>query len=360
MLSFNIYVILGYEAMTVTLREVAKKAGVSPSTVSLVIRGKGPNKRRFSSETIERIRSIANAMGYRRNLVAANLVNSQTHTIGVLIAGLTSGFYEYILAGIKREIYPAFTPVLAVHNYDGFCEQTELEVFIGSRVDGVVAAFSGDTESIPLYRELSEKYKIPVVLIDRGIPGMNLPVVRNDHYASTYKAVKALRELGHQRILYACLTITLESVELYKQGYCTAMREEGLEDQIQVFSRRAADYRNEKKLGRFAGEIIDFWEASEPSGTALLVHNDWLAYEILAECKRRQIKVPEDLSIMGIDDQPLSSLSVFDLSTVKMDFEMIGCKAAKLLLKILRGEPLSETQIVLPVEVVMRKTTKAI
>lgn len=341
--------------MNITIHKVAEEAGVSTAAVSIALSSKQGKNRRLAGKTIEHIRNVARSMGYRPNLLASNLRLSKTNTIGVLIAALHGDFYEKILAGINKKFSGSYTPMLGVHNYDSNNECRQLEVLLGSRVDGVIATFSGNPESIALYYELSSRYKIPLVLVDRNIPGVDLPVVRSDHYGQTYEAAKALIKLGHKHILYFTAAIAqLESTELRKQGYFDAMKESNLENELKIIAKSGI-----RDLKLYAREIIDFWQNSPARATAILVQNDWLGYELLTECKLRKIQVPEELSIMGLDDCYLSSLEEIGLSSVAQNPEMIGYKAAELLNNLIEGKTWDGKVVILPTEVVMRKTTKA-
>jgi LacI family transcriptional regulator len=342
--------------MAVTLYEVAKKVGVSPATVSIAIRGKRAGKFKLAAKTVKNVRRIAKSMGYRPNMLASSLRNNRTHMIGVVVAALQGDFYGGILNGINQVIRgTSVTPVLAAHNYNSADERKDLEGFIGKRMDGIIAAYAGCPENADLYLYIMDQLGVPLVLIDREIPGLELPIVRSDHYMQTYKAIMALRDLGHKRILYITGAPVLESTELRKQGYIAAMREENLEEHIKIVAEHPV-----LDLRIFAKKALDVWQKSSPTATALLIQNDLIAYEILAECNTRGIKVPDDLSVMGLDNCFPSSLDGIGLSTVTQKPDMIGQKACELLLKLTNGQSWDKEPTILPVEVIMRKTTKAI
>lgn len=344
--------------MPVTLREIANKLGVSMSLVSLAIRGKDAGKHKLSRATVKRIRSMAKEMGYRPNRVASSLVKGKTHVIGVLLPFLHNDFYERIFTGINRIIVPKYIPLLALHDYDGIRENSALESFIENRVDGVIAAYSGAVESIELYREVIKEYDIPIVLVDGDIKGLNIPIVRPDSFNNTYEAVKALANMGHEQILYGSIADGLDSVELCKEGYRQAMTELNLKDQIRIISRPVSVQWSEESLEDFACQILNTWQELSPRPTALLVNTDWLAYAILALCQKRKIQVPEDLSLMGLDDNRPSAFPGINLSSVRTNLDMIGRNAANMLLQIIDGYSPDNIRVVLPVEVIMRKSTK--
>ena len=349
--------------MGVTIRDIAESAGVSTATVSFALRGKKAGKRPLADQTIRRVCEIANQLGYRPNHLASSLAGNKTNTIGVLLRSLSFGS-EDLIEGIKSKIAAQHSSLLSIYNSDGQNEREKLDMFIQQRVDGVIAAFSGDPESIPMYREIQEQLKIPMVLIDRGIEGLSLPVVRSDHFASTYEGTRALQRLGHKRIRYASVSAAcnLESTQLRLKGYKRAMADAGLEDHVCVTSEQGyKEWVNASNLRQVACSVLNSWGNEKDRATALFVDNDWLAYEIMDECKTCGIRIPEDVSLMGIGDYAFSAFSYVSLSTVASQKQRpMGIEAGNLLLKLMVGDPWDGQTVVLPIEVKMRQTTRSI
>jgi LacI family transcriptional regulator len=349
--------------MAVTLKEIAQHAGVSTTTVSFALRGKRPGQRPLSDDTILRIQKIASQLGYRPNHLAKSLLNNRTNTIGVLLSNLSFGAEE-LLDGIKGVIAPEYSSLLSVYNSDGENERMRMDMFMQQHVDGIIAAFSGDPASVPYYQDLADKSGIPVVLIDRGIPGLSLPVVRSDHFASTYEGTRALQRLGHKRIQYASVSMarSLESTQLRLRGYCDAMKDTGLEHEIRITGEK--DFKEWVRLDNLrqvARGVLDAWLKEKQRATALFVDNDWLAYEIIQECMISGIKIPQDLSLMGIGDYAFSGFSFVALSTVSAQKQSpMGKEAGKLLLSMLNGEGQACRNVILPIEVKLRSTTRSI
>jgi LacI family transcriptional regulator len=349
--------------MAVTLKEIAQHAGVSTTTVSFALRGKRPGKRPLSDDTILRVQKIAGQLGYRPNNLAKSLLNNRTNTIGVLLSNLSFGAEE-LLDGIKNIIAPEYSSLLSVYNSDGQNERMRMDMFMQQHVDGVIAAFSGDPASIPYYQHITDNYGIPVVLIDRGIPGLDLKVVRSDHLASTYEGTRALQRLGHKRIQYASVSMArgLESTQLRLRGYCEAMKDAGLEHEVRVTGEKDfKEWVRMDNLRQVARGVIDVWSREKQRATALFVDNDWLAYEVIQECMTYGFKIPEDLSLIGIGDYAFSGFSFVGLSTVSSQKQgPMGKEAGKLLLSMLNGEMPTCRQVILPIEVKLRSTTRSI
>jgi DNA-binding LacI/PurR family transcriptional regulator len=349
--------------MPVTLKEIAQHAGVSTTTVSFALRDKRPSERPLAVETVLRIQKIAHQLGYRPNNLAKSLLNNQTNTIGVLLSNLSFGAEE-LLEGIKGVIAPEYSSLLSLYNSEGQNERVRMDIFMQQRVEGIIAAFSGDPASIPYYQDLTEKYGIPIVLIDRGIPGLDLPVVRSDHLASTYEGTRTLQRLGHKRIQYASVSMSrgLESTCLRLQGYCDAMKDAGLEQEIRITGEKDfKEWVRMDNLRQVARSILDAWLMEKQRATALFVDNDWLAYEIIQECMISGIKIPQDLSLMGIGDYAFSGFTFVALSTVSAQKQgPMGKEAGELLLSMLNGQRQSSRNVILPIEVKLRSTTRSI
>lgn len=345
--------------MAVTLKEIAELAGVSPSTASHAIRGINPGKRALSDETIQKVRSCAEKLGYRPNLLAASLAQSKTFTIGVIVSVLRGNFYERVLDGITEVVYPEFTTLLSVHNYNPERERRELEVFIGKRVDGIIATCSGCKENADIYREIIDKYRIPLVLVDRGLKGVKCPIVRSDHFQSTYLATREYVSLGHKSIAFVAAGRETESTQILKDGYIAAMNDCGFAEYINVITKKT-DIWGLSELRQFAREIINSCFSAEVRPTALLLQADWLAYEVMAECDERGIKIPDDLSIMGMEDCDPSSLPAISLSTVKVPLTEVGKTAAQVLTTLIDGKPLESDKVLIKPSIVLRKTTARI
>jgi LacI family transcriptional regulator len=198
--------------VAVTLKDIAERLGVSVATVSFALRGVNPGRFKLAEATVRRIQETAREMGYRPNRVAASLVQRETHVVGVMIPEAQSDFYGRVFSGISRGLRPDYLPLVALHDSEGRRERQYLNTMIGNRVDAVIAAFSGDPESIPVYRDLLQDYHIPLCLLDRAIPGIDAPVVRPEAARAGAIAVEALAELGHRRVVYGSANDGLDSV----------------------------------------------------------------------------------------------------------------------------------------------------
>jgi LacI family transcriptional regulator len=340
--------------MAVTLKEVARMAGVSPSTASHAIRGIHPGKRALSAMTIKRVREVAEQLGYRPNLLAAGLANNKTFTIGVVVANLQGNFYERILKGATEIIYPDYTTLLSVHNNQPDRERKEIEFFIGKHVDGIIAAYSGFPQNIAIYREI-QRHKIPLVLVDRGIEDFQCNLVKSDYYQSAYMAVEELTKLGHKNILFALSGKQSENANMLIEGFKAAVSAKGINDSAEIYNA-GMPMSSDDELKKLAENIIEHVKSKQPQPTAILAERDWLAYEILAVCQDRGIEVPQEISLMGIEDADPSALRCIGLSSVRIELYEVGRRAADLLVKIINGDNITDDPLIIKPSVKLRRT----
>jgi DNA-binding LacI/PurR family transcriptional regulator len=353
--------------MPVTISQIADELGFSPATVSLAIRNKKAGKKSLSAETVNIIQKRAAELGYRPNTLAQNLTSNTSTSVGVLLSSLSFGS-ESLLDGLKMSFSEGYTSFLSVYNGDISREREELDMLLGHRICGLIAALSGDCKNLDLYRYIASKHNMPMVVIERSIEGLDVPVVMADHFNSTYFATKALQNLGHERIMYAAVSFSVDSkmITLHTQGYTQAMEEAGIRKYASTNARKGVkDWYKGGNLRKQVSDILEVWMSEPKRPTALLVDNDWLAYEVLGECFERGIKIPDQLSLMGLGDYVFSSFPYVGLSTVAAEGDypmqtLIGREAARLLTDIIDGKDWNGKDVVLPVKVVLRATTKKI
>lgn len=327
----------------------------------MVLKGAKNSKYKLSRETHSKVNEIAKKLGYRPNRMAVALKNNKTHMIGVLQARFESRTNVSKLDGINKILNKDYSYVTAVHGFDGAAERMHLETFMDCRLDGVIASWSGDPESIEIYRELNERYKIPLVLFDRKIDGLDCPVVGTDHYGVSFKAVESLCGLGHKKILYVSLGKKLSTDMMSAKGYSEAMCKFGNEDDLMVVTPNfKLQQHDPKELRLYADNVLSDFTKKYPGYTAILSQGDLLAHALLDQAHKKGLKIPEDISLMGMGDLYASSLEMVGLSTVTEHLEDIGSMAAKILIEEIDGNHSEQSEYRMPVDVTLRKTTKSI
>ncbi len=329
-----------------TIYDVAKKAGVSSMTVSRVING----KRDVKPETREKVLKAIEEIGYVPNSLARSFVLQKTKTIGLVITDITNPFFTTLARGVEdTAMNNQFSVIFCNTDEDPEKELLYLEVLARKRVDGVILA-SASGKRTPL-KSLFIK-NIPVVLIDRGIEGLDdLDVVKGDSVQGSYLLTKHLISLGHRWIGIIVGDRNISTAEDRVEGYRRALAESGIlvDENLIKFSRYSRDggYNSTKEL-----------LSLEDRPTAIFGGNNFIAIGALVAIRELGLKVPEDIALVSFDDiESLSQVYPF-FTVVNQPAYSMGVIAAELLIRRIEGmDTVEETRkVILQPELIIRES----
>lgn len=299
-----------------TILDVASRAGVSKSLVSLALSGSP----KVSAASRARIERAARELGYRPNAAARSLAIKKSRTLGVLVLDLHNPVFAEILDGVQTQVRQhGFTTMLVSGGEDPALERSEIETLQQFQIEGLILiSHRLGEESL---REIAAE--VPTVTVTRddiAIPGMD--TVCNDDVEGGSIAVDHVVSLGHEHIV--CLSGGDNPVSHARaQGYLQAMAAHGLEDRVHIVSGGLTDsagYRAAK-------------EALELNPTALVVANDFGAMGAIAAIEEAGLDVPGDISVIGYDGIRLAGLRSVNLTTVAQPLAELGQLAATRLLE---------------------------
>lgn len=303
------------ERRAVTLRDVAERAGVSVSTVSRVLDDRGPRSR---SVTAERVRRVADELGYRRNAYASGLRRGQSGTIGVLVPRLTDTVMALMFEAIERAAGArGFFAVVATCGDDPESERASTETLLDRGVDGLVLATARLDDDLPL--SLRER-GIPHALVLRT-DGVS-PSALGDDEAGGYLAVRHLLDLGHSEIAIVTGPRFTSSANDRVSGARRALDDAGMtlaEERI-VYAGYGIDH------GVAAGR--ELFGGARP--TAVFAANDNLALGVMRAAHEAGREVGRDLALVGYNDIPLAERLPVPLSSVHVPFDQIASTALDL------------------------------
>ena len=332
------------------INELARLSGVSPTTVSLVLNGR---ECRVAHETQERIRQLAHEHNYTPNHVARNLVMKRSNTIGFMTTDITNPFFATLTGEVERLVTErGFSLMLACGN--GTLEEAANKIdFLCNRgVDGLLVAISenGGKEYNEAIKKKLNELSVPFIAVDRWLEGLHCPRVSIDHEMSGYVAAKYLLDAGHRKI--AIITGPKGNYTARRRfgGYKRALAEYGLEPESgRIFD---GDYSFESGY-RLGKDVVS-------SGvTAVFAANDMMATGVMRRCAEMDVKVPDELSIIGIDDIFFSKMLQVPLTTVRQDMPQLAAAACKLLIEKLSAEgEYAAGDIKIPACVVERSSVK--
>ncbi len=328
-----------------TIREVAESAGVSYATVSHVIN----NTRVVTQETRERVLAAMAALNYRPNALARSLRQGKTNTIGLVLPDSANPFFAEISRGIEDEAFKkGYSVFLCNTELDTQRELFYVDVLSKKQVDGIIFVAAGDqADSLDfLLRE-----NMPVVMIDRDLPNVEVDAVLTDHQLGGFLATQHLIELAHKRI--ACIagpsSITPSAERI--TGYRRALEQAGLPYDENLILR--GDYHAQSGM-----DITHAILKMNPRPTAIFALNDLMALGALGAAAEAGYSVPKDLAVVGYDDLELARFTNPPLTTIAQPKKEIGAQAVSLLVDRISQKSRLPTRLVLPPELIIRRSTK--
>ncbi|MEO8192754.1 MAG: LacI family DNA-binding transcriptional regulator [Gemmatimonadales bacterium] len=328
----------------VTTHDVAKRAGVSQPTVSLVLSRNATA--RVSPETRERVLEAARDLGYVPNVVARSLVRSRSYAIGVIVPDLRNPFFAEVVSGAERVASEAGYAVL-------LCETREiprdrhLQALLERQVDGIMVDAIG-ASSLPAAMMAG----VNLVLIDE--PPDRWPGVASDAIGAGRLAAEHLLSLGHTRFGFLGPATNVHAARMRERGFVQTLASRGIQLESSAFRRVAATAAGGQKGMR---ALLDI----ESRPTAVFCTNDLVAAGALKVCAMSGVRVPDSMSIVGCDDIELASLLVPELTTIAIPARELGARAARLLLQALNADseprPPARPQRTIASRLVIRGTT---
>jgi LacI family transcriptional regulator len=346
----------------VTLLDVARKSGFSPSTVSIVL-SEAPLSRYVAAKTKERIRKTAQALGYRPDVFARSLRSRRSNTVGVLVFDISDPFCVLILRGIEKTLHPTpYLPILMDAHHERKQFEGYLELLMERRVEGLVVVANWLFDEGGLLEGLKDRH-MPTVVVGRDVSEKNIGSVIVDNEAGGYEAMKHLYELGHRRIAVIRGPRKLSDSNRRWSGIQRFAAEQGMT----IDSRLVHDLPDTiDPLSEFedGARITETLIRSRIKFTALVAFDDLTALGVVRALARFGRTAPQDCSIIGFDDVPLAALSTPGITTIRQPMEQMGSVATRRLLDALSesgGERAVAPELqLLPPSLVLRDSTTAL
>lgn len=330
--------------MAVSIKDIARIAGVSHSTVSRALRGSSL----IPAVTTDRIRQIADELGYTASAIGRSLVSGRTEAIGVVVTSIADPFNGEVVAGLEEVANEqGLSVILATSQGLPEREISVVKAFHSRRVDGIVVASSRVGSS---YARMLADLQIPVVLLNNQHPDEFSYSVSIDNTQGAFDATDHLLQLGHRRIGYLGDRLGLHSDAERRTGFLKAMQLAG--ESVPAHFMLSGDGKMEG-----AYEVAIKLLASKGGfPTALFCYNDMSAFGVMKAAKSMQISLPDRLSIVGFDDIQVAELVSPALTTVRQPKRELGARSMRLMMKLLNGEA-AEKSALLPGELIIRGST---
>jgi len=315
----------------VSIKDIAEIAGVSHSTVSRALHGRG----RMSDETRSRIIALADDVGYTPDALARSLVRGETRTIGVVVTTIADPFVVQIVDGIEEVAQKAgYSVLLSASNNDPAREISVVETFRERRVDAVIVTSS---RVGALYADILEDFGAPIVLINNMQEGKYLYSISADDVSGAQMAVECLLGLGHRRIGYIGSSERPISTQRRWQGYLQAFaKSDGLIPELMVVPKADTDL----EVGRRGlAELLVY------APSAILAYNDMTAFGVMLAAREHSIQIPHQISLVGFDDIQTTEYVTPTLTTIHQPRRTMGREAMEMALALLREEEVSNLTV---------------
>lgn len=310
----------------VTIYDLAKQLNVSPGTVSRSLN----NHPSISQKTKEKVVSMANKMDYKVNKFAVNLRTQKSNTIGVIIPKLNSYFVSTLLAGIEKVANEAGYNTIISQSLESMeKEKMNAKTLLNSGVDGLLVSLAFDTDNFDHFEPFI-KSKIPLIFMDRVHHFPDCPTLVIDNLMAGYDATNHLISQGCQNILLIGGNLK-QNVYLDRfRGYKKALKENGLSFKETNFLQTSMEPENVK-------EVIEYINQSEEPIDGLFVLGDSFAAHCIKELKKENFRIPEDIKIVGFNNDPVSELITPTLSTIDYQGYNMGLLAGESIINQLKG-----------------------
>lgn len=339
------------ENKDITIYDIAKKLNLATSTISRALK----DHPTISKKTIIKVKETSEEMGYVPNTLAAGLRGNKTNTIGVLIPTVTQPFLSLLISGIEIRAQKSGYNVIIMQSHDSYEDEVSMaKSLYSSRVSGIICSLAMETRNTSHFQQFVSN-NIPLVFVDRVPKDFNTYRVIIDNYAAGYKATKHLIDHGCKRIAH--LTVGSEFGNLFserRRGYINALKENNLSvDDELIIVLKAVSYEEGFKA---SNQLLDL--TNPPDG--IFAPGDILGVSAIQCAKKRGIKVPEDLAIIGFNNDPISQIIDPNLSTITHPAAKMGKAAAEIILKNLKSPKKDDIKEItfLNTEVLVRESSQ--
>jgi DNA-binding LacI/PurR family transcriptional regulator len=326
----------------VSIKEIAREAGVSIATVSNVI-----NKSyKVKEKTIKRVEEVIRKYNYRVNIGASSLRGKSSKLIGVIVPELSNPFFSKLNDEIERYASQfGYSIAMCNNNYEYEKDIEHIEILIARNVDGLIMVPSFENKKVV---EPAINSNIPVVLINRKIKDCSCDAVLVDAYSAIVASVEYLVSLGHKKILYMNAEPELFISRMRLKGYKDALKKHGLSLNKDFIIK--ADGFTYADGYNFLKKLQDL----KDKPTAILAYNDMLAIGLLKAFSAAGFKIPQDYSVMGFDNIIIDEYLEVGLTSVAIGLKAIAQRAVDILLEKIKNKKIATREIFLPINIIKR------
>jgi LacI family transcriptional regulator len=322
----------------ITIKDIAIEARVSISTVSFVLNDKGL-KMGISGSRIEKVKEVAERLGYRPNMIASSLRTGKTRSIGLIVEDISNQFFSDLARIIEDEAkkigYRVF--YCSTGNDDDRSDEL-IQSLLQANVDGFIIT---PTEQMEKSIDYLTQLRMPIVLIDRYFPNQNVSHVVMDNYDGAYSATDFFVKKGFKNIALVSNTSEMIQMQLREKGYVDVLKQRGFYDESLVLRLEYHSSEEEK-----INEIISFFKTHSDIDAVLFLAN-YMGLSGLQAFRRMGLSIPEDVAVISFDDHDSFRLHTPSIAVVEQPIRNIAVKAVEILMSQMTEEKSFEVEKVL-------------
>ena len=315
----------------VTILDIAKELNVTFSTVARALN----DHPAISEATKKAVRETAERLNYRQNKLASSLRSGRSNIIGVIVPSLDVSFFSSVVHGIERVMNAnGYSILLYQSNESKSHESKGIETFLQSRVDGIIASITTETEDDSAYREIIKR-NVPLVFFDRELPSLKVSSVTIDDYKGGFIATEHLIKQGYSKILHITAEQNLNIFKERLRGYIDALKHYKLpvDENLIIKGKFSLE---------FGKDVVRTCREQGLEYDAVFALEDFTAMGVMQQLMEYGVAIPEEVGVIGFANEAFASLVTPQLSTIAQQTILMGEEAANLFLKISKLGKLQE------------------
>ncbi len=329
-----------------TIKDIARILNISTSTVSRALNGQAD----INPTTKKEVLALVEKLEYEPNHIALSLKQRKTHIVGVIIPETENQFYAKTISGIQEIATECGYNVMICQSHESHeIEKNSVQMLVSSQVDGLIVALSTETKNYEHFAKIYQK-EFPIVFFDRICEAFDTPKIIADNYEGTLKATEHLIEVGCKRIAHIAGPQNLFDCRQRFKGYVAALKKHHLpiDEDLIIYS----NFRKEN-VRSYTSALLDL--PTPPD--AIMAINDATAIEMMHIIKERKFKIPDDIAIIGFNNDYVSGYVDPPLTSVEFQALEIGRQAASVLMKELGNESFSTEKKLVKSRLIIRKSS---
>ncbi|AWG23670.1 LacI family transcriptional regulator [Flavobacterium faecale] len=332
-----------------TIKDIATALGLTPSAVSKAL----SDHPRISDKTKEAVKKMTIQLDYQPNTLSSALRKGKSNLVGVIVPRVNSNFFSSVVQNMEEVLNEnGYNIVMTQSNEQYNKECKSIDSLLGIQVDGIIASMANETICLDYYEKIKTK-GVKLVLFDRGEDELNVDYIGIDDYKSSHLIIEHLHEQNCKKIAHIA---GFNHIRIYKdriQGYRDALVKYGLplnEDMIIESNLLVEDGR------RIMKQLLDMPERPD----AVYAAGDYAALGALQVLQENNIKIPEEIALIGFSDEPFTSLSSPSITTINQHSAQIGKLAAEAFLERINNpnEKIKLKKIILEPELIIRDSSR--